>query len=338
LVHGGRIDPAGPQGLDHGALRRELDDLGVGQCLVHQVLRAHVLQHRDAHAGTRSLQGLVVCVLAVRLQHEGHALAVVRVRELDLLRPWIVDGHELDDDVHLVRQKIGDPRVRAFQHEVHLARIVEQTVGHQSAHVDVHPDQVALGVLEVPGRVRSVGADRHAAAFENLVEQTRAGRRGRLGLSERVRHQEAGRQRPGSHGSPLQHVSTLEAGGVLRLGLGIWAVARLRILLVHDHPRLPDDLRATASATGQQRWGTRTSLRPSRCKRQVGRMVGQRQPRVNICVAISHSGSQYALGIKRFAPGRRPTRKPIRACSRYRSMSAMRVTVMKALNIRSVLS
>jgi hypothetical protein len=129
-----------------------------------------ILQPGDRRLGTRGLEFVVVLVLAVLQHQQPDALAVIRRSELHLPRAARRDRHELRDDVDLVGQQVRDACVRRLAYELHLGGIIEQALGQQPRHVDVHAGQVAAVVLEVPRRVGGAGAHHQLAPLEHLLE------------------------------------------------------------------------------------------------------------------------------------------------------------------------
>ncbi len=116
-------------------------------------------------------------------REHGDRFTIVGDRELDLGGAVDGDGHELDDHVDLVRQQIRDALIRLLNHELDQAADVlivvaegvffdaPETDGEVLRHVDVHADDLAVVILEVPRRVGRAGADDDAAAVEHLFQQ-----------------------------------------------------------------------------------------------------------------------------------------------------------------------
>ena len=153
----------------------DLQDLDVGQHHARIVLDPDILQPCDGGIRARRLEVGKVLVLAVLQHQQPDALAVIWRGELDLPRPARRDRHELRDDVDLVGQQIRDARIRRLAHEIHLGGIIEQALGQQPRHVDVHAGQVAAIVLEVPRRIGSAGTHHQLAPLEHLLELAGAG-------------------------------------------------------------------------------------------------------------------------------------------------------------------
>ena len=65
----------------------------------------------------------------------------------------------------------GNARGGILLHEFDRGLVVEQTLGEDARHGDVHADQVALFVFEMPGRVGAAGADQETAAIEHFSHQ-----------------------------------------------------------------------------------------------------------------------------------------------------------------------
>jgi hypothetical protein len=71
-----------------------------------------------------------------------------------------------DDDVDLAGCDVRNPRGGILTHELNLRIVVEQALGQDAGHGDVHAGQIALVVLEVPRRVGAAGADDELAPIE----------------------------------------------------------------------------------------------------------------------------------------------------------------------------
>ena len=109
-----------------------------------------------------------------------------------------------------------------------LRLVVEEALGQDPRHGDVHADEFALVVLEMPGRVRAAGADDQLAAIEHGAQQA-AGAACAAAFSARQRHRrggDAGDRQAGR--AELQKLSAclLVFHGILRpvppLSIGIW--------------------------------------------------------------------------------------------------------------------
>ena len=59
---------------------------------------------------------------------------------------------------------------RILQHELDLGLVVEQALGEDLRHGDVHADELAGLVLEMPRRIGAAGADDEVAAVEHVAQ------------------------------------------------------------------------------------------------------------------------------------------------------------------------
>ncbi len=135
---------------------------------------------------------------------QADAFAVVGDRELDLLGAAGRDRHPLADHVDLVGDQAGDARVGALLYELDLLRIIEEVLRDQMGEVDVHADELAALVLEVPGRVGRARADDEMSTIENLMQLALRGV-DQLGLGLRGKQQRGCGSGNSTHGGTGSH-------------------------------------------------------------------------------------------------------------------------------------
>ncbi len=146
---------------------------------------------------------------------------------------------------------IRNARGGILPHVVDLRVVVEQALGQDAGHGDVHAGQIALVVLEVPRRVGAAGADDELAAVERRAQHALGrGLRGRLlGVEHRARGEHgAGR------GAEAEHVAALhEAVHVSSSFLTVRPTGAPHVTILPEITIASDRLFAYASPSALQR-------------------------------------------------------------------------------------
>ena len=111
-----------------------------------------------------------------------------------------------------------NPRRGILTHVLNLRVVVEQALGQNPRHGDVHAGKIAFVVLEVPRRVGAARADDEVSAVQRRAQHApRRGLRGRLcGVEQRAPSKYGARCAEAKHVAPLHeavHVFLLVPDG-----------------------------------------------------------------------------------------------------------------------------